>query len=405
MSTPLYPQTCQPECKDREGNKGLWFDRFYDQYEDTTWKILKPEHNDEEKGNSYWLTKHFHNKQAGNDQQLAHHANQQTSLAEALQGKSIIFTSDWHMVTGMGNPHPVENGFAWHPTLGVPYLTGAAVKGIVRNYIENFLYDDDLNEGDNKKARKALLFNWFGSTDKNPASEGYNTQTGNLIFFDALPIKPVTLVVDIMTPHMGDWYQKGADKPNDAETVPADWHDPVPVTFLACNKISLQFSFALRQYPEDITTNSSKDAVQRDTIELSDVQEVLTSALQHLGAGGKTSTGYGAMQRDNKAEKSIQEEVKNQQEAIALQNLSKEALALHKLQKLLDNDKERGFKQAGSQASNDLISLLNQANSWNKDDQIKLADLAEAIYNWHGWGPKKKRPQKQKTLDKLRQST
>ena len=35
------------------------------------------------------------------------------------------------LVTGMGNPHPLESGFTWHPTLGMPYLPGSAV-GLVR---------------------------------------------------------------------------------------------------------------------------------------------------------------------------------------------------------------------------------------------------------------------------------
>jgi CRISPR-associated protein Cmr6 len=39
----------------------------------------------------------------------------------------------------------VENGFLWHPTLGVPYLPGAAVKGLVRAYVEH--WDDRLDGG------------------------------------------------------------------------------------------------------------------------------------------------------------------------------------------------------------------------------------------------------------------
>jgi len=297
MATPLYKTVIEnaAEC-DEKGNKGLWFDRFFDQYDDNKWDVLKPSTNDADKGNAHWLNTHFHNKKVGNDAQLTSHSTQQQQLAKGLQGNSHIFSADWHFVTGMGNPHPVENGFAWHPTLGVPYLTGAAVKGIVRSYIENYLDDGEEN-------KQKLLLNWFGSTSKNPEADGYTSETGNIIFFDALPIDPVTLVVDIMTPHMGDWYQNGVDKPNESTTVPADWHDPIPVTFLACKDISLQFSYALRQYPKD-------DKYTPETIELDDVKTVLTQALEYFGAGGKTATGYGQFSDPEERDKRQQEEKK-----------------------------------------------------------------------------------------------
>lgn len=273
MTAPLYANCEKPaKC---EGNLGLWFERFFDQYNDQQqWTNPNPDST----ANAAWL-KTF--KKAGNDKQLATHAQAQIQLAASLQGQSHVFKASWHFVTGMGNPHPVENGFAWHPTLGVPYLTGAAVKGLVRSYIENYL--DDTHE-----KRQQLLLDWFGSTDKDPRSEGYQSQAGNLIFFDALPVKPVTLGVDIMTPHMGKWYEKGGDKEaNKPETIPADWHDPVPVSFLVAKEVSLLFSFALRQYP-------NADS-KRPAIDLVDVADVLNRALEQVGAGGKTATGYGGM--------------------------------------------------------------------------------------------------------------
>lgn len=285
MTAPLYANCEKPaKC---EGNFGLWFERFFDQYHPHNWEVLKPITNNNQMGNTYWLLKNFANKKVGDDTQLAAHSQAQIQLAASLQGQNHVFNANWHFVTGMGNPHPVENGFAWHPTLGVPYLTGAAVKGLVRSYIESNL-DDTL------KNRQQLLLDWFGSTDKDPLSEGYQSQAGNLIFFDALPIKPVTLGVDIMTPHMGKWYEKGGDKEaNKPETVPADWHDPVPVSFLVAKEITLLFSFALRPSPD---TNN-----KHPVIDLADVTDVLRRVLEQVGAGGKTATGYGGMQDDPKS--------------------------------------------------------------------------------------------------------
>ncbi|MDQ5770589.1 type III-B CRISPR module RAMP protein Cmr6 [Thiothrix subterranea] len=288
MTAPLYVelQTEPPEITSK-GNRGLWFERFFNQYKDQQqWANPKPD----SAANATWLKNHFNNntnRVVGDDKQLAAHAQAQMQLAASLQGQSHIFKASWHFVTGMGNPHPVENGFAWHPTLGVPYLTGAAVKGLVRSYIENNLCTDD-DSGNPDKLK--LLLDWFGSIDKSPDVNKGKIQAGNLIFFDALPIKPVTLGVDIMTPHMGKWYEKGGDITDvtrQPEAVPADWHDPVPVSFLVAKEVTLLFSFALRQYPDADS--------KRPAIDLADVADVLNRVLEQSGAGGKTATGYGEM--------------------------------------------------------------------------------------------------------------
>ena len=279
MTAPLYSDHQKPNrC---EGNQGLWFERFFDQYNDQQqWANPKPD----TKANSTWLQTF---KKAGDDKQLAAHAQAQMQLAASLQGQSHVFKASWHFVTGMGNSHPVENGFAWHPTLGVPYLTGAAVKGLVRSYIENNLDEADPSNPD----KKVLLRQWFGSDDKDPQEQAFDSQAGELIFFDAIPLEPVTLGVDIMTPHMGKWYEKGGTDQavGSAEAVPADWHDPVPVAFLVAKSITLLFSFALRQFPKQSADTS-------EPISLADVAQVLTAALSYAGAGGKTATGYGGFE-------------------------------------------------------------------------------------------------------------
>lgn len=271
MAAPLYldlnmPKTCQ-------GHYGLWFERFFNQYSPHNWEFA----DSAEKSN--WL-KAFHHKIVGDKQLLDQHAQAQRKLSQALSGQALSFKANGHFVTGMGNPHPVENGFAWHPTLGVPYLTGAAVKGLVRAYIDNHLAIDE-------SLKQQLCLAWFGSTSKDPTDTHYQAQAGALIFFDALPTEPVQLGVDIMTPHMGDWYAKGnqANEVGKPDNVPADWHDPVPISFLVAKDITLLFSFAFRP-----------NAPDKDKIKLEDVAYVLEQALQYAGAGAKTATGYGQMQ-------------------------------------------------------------------------------------------------------------
>lgn len=351
MTAPLYSGCEKPiKC---DGNYGLWFERFFDQYDPRQWEVLKPTTNNNQMGNAYWLLKNFNNKKVGDDKQLASHTKAQMGLATSLKGQSHIFKASGHFVTGMGNPHPVENGFAWHPTLGVPYLTGAAVKGLVRTYIENYL-DETVHD------KPKLLFDWFGSTDKDPQKNGGDTQAGELIFFDALPIQPVTLGVDIMTPHMGKWYEKGgsdkdAGKP---EAVPADWHDPVPVSFLVAKDITLQFSFALRR------PNSG--------IELDDVKQALTLALEHAGAGGKTATGYGGMQDDSKALANLKAIIDKQTKEREAQARQAEEKAILEATLSQMNPIERTITEFSSVA--DAIKVL-ESGQWSGEEKAQAAQF------------------------------
>src|ERR1035441_6966625 len=69
-----------------------------------------------------------------------------------------------------GRSHPVENGFVWHPTLGVPYLPGSSIKGLI------------------------------GQPDRENVL-GSKTRVGRVICLDAVPTCPVRLEADVMTPH------------------------------------------------------------------------------------------------------------------------------------------------------------------------------------------------------------
>ena len=277
-----------------DSHLGLWYERFFDGYpeEDWDWDRDDASRKAWAKAKTGWVTKAAQHKAEGDACLYA--AKRLHDLCATLRGQSRIFTGTWHFATGMGLPHPVENGFLWHPTLGLPYIPGAAVKGLVRAYIECWAEFEDQSE------RLDILYRWFGSEAKDsetrqqvrqngfvPPSRNpqlkLDSEAGAFIFFDALPVSPPRLKADIMTPHMGAWYEKGGEpsqKPKEqAERTPADWHDPNPITFLVADKPSFQFSIAPR-YP---------DARQ----ELSRVMEALEQALEWLGAGAKTAVGYG----------------------------------------------------------------------------------------------------------------
>jgi CRISPR-associated protein Cmr6 len=275
MTTPLYKEYEQKlgerHNKPGSAHPGLWFERFFNGFDkNDDWKIPKPTENKNVKKD--WIDSVSGN--CGDQTQLDRFNQRRRQLVDRLQGKSRCYKTDWHFVTGMGNPHPVENGFSWHHTLAVPYLPGSAVKGLVRAWVE--IYDEALEDKQEKIKR---LTTWFGTADKSKVAE----QTGAFIFFDALPKSKPTLICDIMTPHMGKWYEEGGNNPTlKSDAIPADWHEPVPVHFLAVKNAEFIFSIAAR--------NPSSDAAELDL-----VFTALKNALEWLGAGAKTAVGYGYM--------------------------------------------------------------------------------------------------------------
>lgn len=278
MILPLYQVDKQPHPapqKAKDFHRGLWFERFFPFY--------ATELPDEAKYD--WIK--LVSGSCGNLEALELATQRRHDLVKRVGGESLAFKTDWHFATGLGLPHPVENGFAWHPTLGTPYISGAAVKGLVRAWIE--AWDETFDEEPDDTACKERLHRWFGSEDKDPTLCSKTTQAGAFIFFDAIPIAQPDLTADIMTPHMGSWYEADDDSPIELANAPADWHPPTPIPFLVVQNATFLFSVAVRQ-------NMPIELKQKAQNELSQVMECLKNALDWLGAGAKTAAGYGRMQ-------------------------------------------------------------------------------------------------------------
>ena len=387
MNTPLYKDHQAPGNKPQtEAHAGLWFERFFNRY-DAHWNILKEEQTKKIKeGKKDWIE--TVKGQQGNAEKLSRFHSRQQQLISALKGQSQRYSTDWNFVSGMGNPHPVENGFSWHPTLAVPYLAGSAVKGLVRAWVE--MNDEELSDSDKKERLK----NWFGSSDKAEDPE----QCGGYLFFDAIPDEPPTLVCDIMTPHMKDWYQndKGSTRP---DSIPADWHEPTPIPFLAVKQARFVFSIAPRtlQYAE----------------ELQQLFEALENALQWLGAGAKTATGYGYMSLDQRFEQEQQNTRQQQQQ---------QADALAARQRLMKENKNRSelakqyFIAASEEkwaenkavfmqktALEDWLDKLEQQEQAEKDIINHLSQLLESFFPGLLTDPEKTKGKKAKPVYSERQ--
>ena len=265
MTTPTYPlyqwHDAPPAPNLAHMHMGLWFERYFNGYEPNFTEVSQ-------EGKSAWL-RGFTTNALGRSGELKTKAERIRQLATSQGGQTRIYQSTSPFVTGLGNPHPQENGFTWHPTLGLPYLPGSAVKGLVRAAVELAYQGED---------QPALLKRWFGTGAKGDVPEA----SGSFIFLDALPVAPCALVPEVMTPHMGKWYEKGGKTPNAKDAQPGDWHSPVPVGYLTARNLQLQFAVMPRP------------GVAADGLE--QVWQALDYALQWLGAGGKTAQGFGVMQ-------------------------------------------------------------------------------------------------------------
>ncbi len=237
-------------------NGGLWYDKFcfYWQINGHDWTLGK--------NKERWIKTVAGDNSCGQQEQLDEAISRYVALVRVYGGDVRIYSTQSRFVTGLGREHPVENGFTWHHTLGTPYLPGSSVKGVLRDWVEH--WQDSNGDGGNK----ALVANLFGSA-------GSESKIGSLICFDALPVKPVKLEAEVMTPHYSEYYQdKGTHNP------PADWYSPVPIPFLTV-AASQKFIFGI--------------APRRGTaVDLAVVFQWLDQALEILGAGAKTASGYGS---------------------------------------------------------------------------------------------------------------
>ncbi|NNJ85013.1 MAG: type III-B CRISPR module RAMP protein Cmr6 [Gammaproteobacteria bacterium] len=351
-----------------DGHAGLWYERFFDRYRED-WSLWDNSKQD-------WIATVAGDDTKGracgsSENTLTAAADRQRELIRALGGEPRCFKTEWRFVTGLGLPHPVENGFLWHPTLGVPYLPGATVKGLVRSWVEVW---DKLDEDDklNEKARRARLKFWFGSEGKEP-EYAENFMTGGFIFFDALPVTPPCLVADVMTPHMGKWYAQGSDIGNIAaepEKVPADWHDPVPVPFLVVRDASFLFGIAPRPHPDPVVR-------QRMVDELPDVLDALKNALDWLGAGAKTAVGYGRFVEDVSTDDLTPWVLERIKELAKKDNSNEETVLRGKQLALLWSALEEGEEK--NRARKGIKAYWRNKGWWDKPPSKKMRD-ARKIY-------------------------
>jgi CRISPR-associated protein Cmr6 len=303
-----------------------------------------------------------------------------TTLPEA-QRHVIDAVSTAPFATGLGLEHPVDNGFAFLSPYGLPYLAGSGVKGVLRQ-AANELRDDG-DAGITQPLIDALFGQELQSAD---------AWRGALTCWDVFP-QPSgdSLVVEIMTPHFGDYYQN--------KGTPHDAGKPTPIPFLAVPARS-QFRFV-------VTCDAARlpaDAYDWKGI----LDRIIEHAFAWLGFGAKTAVGYGALTEDPVAaeERRQVEDQKRQQAAVAAEATRRAQLSpedqeleaargsIAALRRAFESAKAKGRYHAGSAIDQERLSLFQQAIEWHGPiARREAAALLREVIKWTGWPGNKERKQ------------
>lgn len=254
MARPLYQTTTKSFDKPLDCNAGLWYDKFCDQWREE-WDGL------EDSGKRNWIQQ-VTKKPVGDSRLISEIIERRLNLIAQCGGIALHFKNEGPFVTGLGRNHPIENGFAWHQTLGTPYLPGSSVKGITRSWAK--IWEEESEE---------IINRIFGPRGTDTLS------VGSVVFLDAIPSGQVNLKEDVITPHYGPYYQ-GIEPP-------ADWHNPVPIPFLVVDS-KQNFLFGL------LPRRSQDSQDKKDCLKAS---KWLKDALKHIGGGAKTAVGYGRFEQ------------------------------------------------------------------------------------------------------------
>jgi len=194
---------------------------------------------------------------------------------------AVRLTPLWRMVVGHGEDTVHETSLTMSPTYGVPIIPGSALKGVAASQAraeQREPWSTDLTRiFGTPRPRRGQSDDGAGdpappaaAVEADPHAEAAQ---GSVTVLDALPITPPAVVVDVLTPHVQPYYKLDAN--GVPSQPPAEYHNPVPVRFLAVQ--DTPFLAWLVGPAADVTRFA----------------ELLVAGADDLGIGGKTAAGYG----------------------------------------------------------------------------------------------------------------
>jgi len=274
--------------------------------------------------------------------------------------------------TGLGNEHPLENGFTFLNPYGLPCLPGSGVKGVLRQAARE-LASGEWGEG-------------HGWTDDNithlfgleTGDGGTIHLRGSLMFWDVLPqLAGNRLQVEVMTPHQSHYYQQRRDPRSGNSTAPHDSGQPNPIKFLTVPAgsrftfhVLCDVPFLRRKAPELAHDDHWK--------------KILEAAFRHafewLGFGAKTAVGYGVMMEDPQARqrRDADRAALEAQAAAAEQKARLESMSpadreweqaqstLSQFQVAFAKAKAAGAFKPGGDFNRDRLAFMKTAQSWSE---------------------------------------
>lgn len=321
--------------------------------------------------------------------QISALATRQTALAATVAPDNLLrldALATAPFTTGLGNEHPLENGFAFLNPYGLPYLPGSGVKGVLRQAARELARGEwgDTHSWDEGKEERVIngQRDWdypiidalFGKEDSNDA------QRGALVFWDVIPqVKGDNLMVEIMTPHQGHYYQQ---KEAAGSTSPHDSGQPIPISYLTVPPGS---GFAFHVVC-DLAFLGRIDPALTECW-----KTLLTAAFEHafqwLGFGAKTAVGYGAMTRDAEAEaRAAKDQADRARDAQAQREHAQRQARLAAL-----SPNQRRIEEFSTQAQQRLEQLRGGKEKPNTGIHSAAQQLAKAAAESSDWSTDEKR--------------
>lgn len=251
-------------------------------------------------------------------------ADRQSHLAGNLPHMlSLDATAIAPFTTGLGNEHPLENGFAFLNPYGLPYLAGSGVKGVLRQAARELASGQWGNEHgwsadkqfEIRVNGKSLAISMLDALFGLESQDGDTLHMrGALSFWDVIAQMPNncnSLHVEVMTPHQSHYYQQKSDPKTGSSTTPHDSGQPTPISFLtmppgSCMTFHVQCD--LPRLQRLAPTLAEGDAWKKL------LQAAFEHAFEWLGFGAKTAVGYGAMQPNAQATQDRKEKQREQKE-------------------------------------------------------------------------------------------